>query len=41
MVDGRILLRAGKFAALVQEQIIAGAAAALVSVEQRVKKAGS
>lgn len=39
VVDGRILKRGGKFTALAQEQIIADAAAALVSVGQRVKPA--
>ena len=39
VVDGRILKRGGKFTALAQEQIIADAAATLVSVGQRVKPA--
>jgi 5-methylthioadenosine/S-adenosylhomocysteine deaminase len=39
VVDGRILKRGGKFTALAPEQIIANAAATLVSVGQRVKPA--
>ncbi len=39
VVDGRILKRGGKFTALAQEQIMANAAATLVSVGQRVKAA--
>ena len=39
VVDGRILKRGGKFTALAQEQIIADAAATLVSVGKRVKPA--
>ena len=41
VVDGRILKRGGKFTALAQEQIMAKAAATLVSVSQRVKTAAS
>jgi 5-methylthioadenosine/S-adenosylhomocysteine deaminase len=39
VVDGRILKRGGKFTALAEEQIIADAAATLVSVGKRVKQA--
>jgi len=41
VVDGRILKRGGKFTALAQEEIIANAAATLVSVGQRVKPPAS
>jgi 5-methylthioadenosine/S-adenosylhomocysteine deaminase len=39
VVDGRILKRGGKFTALAEEQIMADAAATLVSVGKRVKPA--